>query len=1115
MKRLPHSSLRPPLERHHGAHRRALIARHALRAAAGSAAAIAIAVAGGVAIATGVAGAWVRLLAVLAASAAVMVLAVMRFRRADLGLDSWLERVEGAFPVLRSWLRNAFDLERPPDHTSAELSRALTAETAQRVAGLPLHTLRPPLEPRRPALAIAGALTLIVAVGLLWPGRASRSWATLWNPNTAAPPVRLEVEPGSVTVTPGASLAVRARVWGTERAPRIARERDQTIAAVAEGRDPNGAHLWRFDLAQLTREQWYQVRVAATVSPRYQIGLAGEPAPVSFEIEYRSPAYARLPVQRGAAARGDLTGLRGSRAQVLVTFDRDLSGLDAGLPDGRTMAWKARTPRRWEGVVPLDREGEYELRAVARRAEGVPAGEGRFRYRITPLADAPPVLAVQLPQGDVDLPVGQRIPLEVLAQDDLGLSELKLQVRKDPAAPWTDLPLARFGARPREARIQTTWDASGLALLPGETAVFRFELFDDNAVSGRGQAVSPSFELRFPSLSELYDRVDDRQADAQQTLEKVAEQARELHKSLDKLARQQPRADAQASPRGFERREELKSSLERQQEITQRIEEATEQMRQSLDQAAERRAFDEQLMSKMREVHELMQQIQSSELKEAMRRMQEALERMDPRALEQQLPTLRQEQQEMISNLERTVELLKKLREEEKIESLAARARELKEQQDQLNREHQSGAEKREQRDAERRQAEARALAEQQRRAAEESEQLAKEARETAQGSEEQQTKQALEQSAEEMAEEAAPSQREAAQSTEQGQKSQAGKSGQQASQALERAANRLSRMAQQMQQEQNQLDLAAVRRAAQDLVSLQRSAEQNLGSSGSPDQRADRQTDLSEGTSRVADSLFTLSQQTPFLGPKLAEALGRAIQNLQQSGRELGTGNRERGEEAGRLGAQSLNEAVLELRNAEGAMCPNPGQGMPGGRKPNPQKIGEVGERQSLLNRQTRSIAQRLTEQMRLGAADRQELQRLADEQARIREQLEQIRRDDESRRELLGKLDQAEREMKQVEEILKSGRTDGDLEDKQTRIMSRLLDAQRSINRRDFDPERESRPGTDVARRSPAELPQELLRENDRLRLDLLKSEADRYPAHYRVFVEAYLRTLNGSRR
>jgi hypothetical protein len=138
-----------------------------------------------------------------------------------------------------------------------------------------------------------------------------------------------------------------------------------------------------------------------------------------------------------------------------------------------------------------------------------------------------------------------------------------------------------------------------------------------------------------------------------------------------------------------------------------------------------------------------------------------------------------------------------------------------------------------------------------------------------------------------------------------------------------------------------------------------------------------------------------------------------------------------------------------------------------------------------------------------------------LAQEQARIREQLEQVQRNDEAERKLLGRLDQTQREMKEVEEIMRSGSGDALLEEKQTRILSRLLDAQRSVNRRDFDPERESRPGEDLTRTSPAELPPDLLRETDRLRLDLLKAEADRYPAQYRAFIEAYLRSLNGSRR
>jgi hypothetical protein len=191
----------------------------------------------------------------------------------------------------------------------------------------------------------------------------------------------------------------------------------------------------------------------------------------------------------------------------------------------------------------------------------------------------------------------------------------------------------------------------------------------------------------------------------------------------------------------------------------------------------------------------------------------------------------------------------------------------------------------------------------------------------------------------------------------------------------------------------------------------------------------------------------------------------------------------------------------------------------MPGAPKPGRQQRGEsmqkLSQRQNDLNQQTRSLSRRLSEQMRMQTGDRGELERLAEEQQRIREQMSEIRRGEDEQQELLGRLDQAEREMQEVEELLRDGASDPALEEKQARILSRMLDATRSLNRRDFEPERESRPGQELAQRSPAELPPELLRESDRLRLDLLKAEADRYPAQYRAFIEAYLRSLNGSPR
>lgn len=1107
--RTPDDALRPSLQRHYRALRGVLVAREAARAAAWSAAILAATVALGAALPSGVGGSWLRLAGALALCVAGVAFAVGRFAAAAPGFDAYLERIEQRFPAVHSWLRNALDLEaHPPLHTSPALAAALRAETARRLAAVPLVELRPRLALGRPALVLAGALAAIVLLGVVAPARVTRSWVTLWSPAAAAPPIELAVEPGSVRISPGANLAVRARVRGTGSAPRLLRDGMASPAPAAEGGARDGERVWRFDLTQLTREQDYRVRVAGLESPRYHIALAGEPAPVSFEVEYRAPAYARLPLQRGAATRGDLTALRGTRARVTATFDRDLASVEATLPGGRIERWTALTPRRWQGEFTLAREGEYELRATTYPVAGAP-GTARFRYRLTPLADAPPVLVVRAPAGDLDLPAGQQVPVEVLGQDDLGLSELWLQFRKDPAAAWTELPLARFPDHPREAHLATRWDASALALVPGESGSFRFVLFDDNAVSGRGRAVSPTFELRFPSLAELYDHLDARQGAVQGTLEKAAEQARELQKSLDQMARRQPEPATPTSV--FERSEELRQAVQRQQELARQIDQAAEQLRQNLEQAAERQAFNEELTRKLGELHELMRQIQSEELREAIRRMQKALEALDRRALEQGLPQWRAQNRQTLENLQRTIDLLKQLRAEERLQSLARRAEELLRQQQELNQQHEAAASRGDRQPAE--DAASRALAEQQARAADASDSLGTDVSRTGAETEAEAAKQDLAQAASELEQQAAPAQRQAAGAAASGQSSSAQRSGQQASQSLQRAASLLSQQASRMQQERDAVDLAAVRRAAQDLVSLQRASEDNLDSSAPDAERADRQADLAEGVARVADSLAALSRRTPFLSPKVAESLGRAMQQLSASGNDLGSGNRQRGQGTGRNAGEALTSAVLGLRAAEKGMCQNPGPGQ--GPNRSGRQMAMVGEQQARLNRESRTLAQRLTQETELSASDRDQLRRMAEEQRRIREALEQVEKDEEARRKLLGKLDEVKREMKEVEETLRRGPTDGSFEEKQQRILSRLLDAQRSVNRRDFDPERESRPGEDVARPSPGALPQELLRETDRLRLDLLKAEADRYPPQYRAFIEAYLRALNGSPR
>src|SRR6185436_8543388 len=223
--RVPDRSLRRHLERHHGALRRGIIVRHALRALAILALGLAALVVLGAFLPFGPGVATLRLVVLALAAVLVLAWAAIATARRSPRFARYLEQVEARFPDVRSWLRNALELEHAPSQdTSAELAAAVRDETARRMERVPLRTLTVPVQPARPLGALALALALLVGAAMVSPAGVQRSWATLFDPAAAAPPVRLAVEPGSVRITPGASLAVRARVWGTERAPRLLRD---------------------------------------------------------------------------------------------------------------------------------------------------------------------------------------------------------------------------------------------------------------------------------------------------------------------------------------------------------------------------------------------------------------------------------------------------------------------------------------------------------------------------------------------------------------------------------------------------------------------------------------------------------------------------------------------------------------------------------------------------------------------------------------------------------------------------------------------------------------------------------------------------------------------------
>jgi O6-methylguanine-DNA--protein-cysteine methyltransferase len=139
-------------------------------------------------------------------------------------------------------------------------------------------------------------------------------------------------------------------------------------------------------------------------------------------------------------------------------------------------------------------------------------------------------------------------------------------------------------------------------------------------------------------------------------------------------------------------------------------------------------------------------------------------------------------------------------------------------------------------------------------------------------------------------------------------------------------------------------------------------------------------------------------------------------------------------------------------------------------------------------------------------------ELGRLASQQGKVQKSLEELSKEQKEAggsKKALGNLEKMAEEMKEILTDMQSGRVTDETRRRQDRILSRLLDASRSMNERDYEKTRESRSGENTRRSSPAELNLERLRNSGSVR-DLLRSMQQGYTKDYEQIIRQYFEQL-----
>lgn len=838
-------------------------------------------------------------------------------------------------------------------------------------------------------------------------------------------------------------------------------------------RDVREETVWKFSLG------------GVSTSPR-RIGIIHRP------VLNRICAYLNAPTYTGAKPdtldplTGRIAAVAGTRVELVGEASKKLRSARLAFASGRRMPlvvggalFRGSFRVASDDTFTVDLMDDYGL-----------TNDHAVAYSIAALEDRAPVVELFLPEDGAQVPRSLEVDLVYRASDDYGISRIVLRFMlegKDEQFRELVLPLPH--GSPTDIEGLNVWSLENVNLFPGDRIIYYLEAKDNNVATGPGVSRTPTRRLVVPSISEMYARIHEQQENPQEELSAALKEGREVQEQLRKLS------DALKTDTGLDwgKRREGEQIIQKQKALGEKLSRAADELGKSLETIERNMAISREIAEKLEEINRLVRRIEDEDLRRAIEGLQKIMQNIGAQELESAMKALELDTQSLLDSMQRTIELLEQALREQRMDELVRRAEDMLAEQRSLRDSTASG----DLDDLSRREKQ---LAEESRRYEKDLESFKADSGDSALAAE-------LKSIVRQMKESEVSDDMEKAA----GQLSCGDREGAMCSQ--QNAANDLLSLFSRLSQCQMSFGMAldretarAIERMAREIIEASR-LQESLVARLTPGSNADRgqlvfdQMVLNSAVERIAKALYSTGRKSMAISPAALAHLGGAKVAIEKTLRSMEEQRPREAFSTASVALGSMNLAAIELLRSSSS------EGGAGGSAR--EKLRRVLERQM-------SLGQELMRLFELGKADglsmeeRAQMARLAAEQRRLEEIARQVAAESRGAKEILGSIDDIAEQMSELASRLEEGRLDEDTIERQERILTRLLDSQRSMRERDYKRERRSITAGDVPALAPAESVPAVDDREILLRM-IRRGMQERGPAEYEDLIKAYFRAIS----
>ena len=824
-------------------------------------------------------------------------------------------------------------------------------------------------------------------------------------------------------------------------------------------------------------------------SNEYKVEVAAKPLILSYQVSFDYPAYLGKKDET-LNNPGDITVPSGTILNWRF-LTKQTDELVLGFGDKLSLAEK-KDENRFHFMKKFFLSSQYYIKNSNKES----IVNDSLLYNITVVPDAYPDIMVD---EKIDSISNQQVYFIGDINDDHGFSKLAFHYRfvKSDDKSKTLLPLQTkplvLDKSQTVQRFYHYFNLNEVNVRPGDELEYYFEVWDNDGVFGAKSSKSKTMLFKSATISELKEKSNANSSALKDKMADALKESKDLQKDLKDLERKM----LEKKELTWEEKQKAEKLLERQKELNKKIDELQKDFKQNNKQEQQFKEEQERILEKQEQLEKMYKELVTDEMKQLMKRMEDMMKLQNKDLLKNEMEKMQLNNKDVEKELDRMLEMYKKIELEKKLEEATDKLEKLAEKQEDL-------AKKTEDKNSDKEQ-----LKEEQKKLNEEFKELQKDLKEMEKLNEKLEDKEDLANTDEEQ-KDTEEQMDKSSEELNKGNKKKAAEAEKKAADAMKKAAQKMKEKQANEEDKQAEIDINALREILENLVELSKQQEELMQEFGringyNPQyvELGKKQKNLNDNARMVEDSILELSKRVPEMRSfvnrevsKMNDQMNKAVKGFAardfmrtRSYQQQAMTNANNlavmlSDVLKQLQAQQQSEQQGEGKGKKSGK-PKPGSGKGSGKGKGKPSMSQMKKMQEELNKQLREglnkngtgekpNGNKPGGSQGAGGMSSENFARMAAQQMAIRQQMQKmLQQMDAKEKEQMGggkQLGELQKMMEQTEKELFNKRLTSETLMRQQDILTRLLESEKAERKQEQDNKREAEQAKEKERSLPA---------------------------------------------